>query len=412
MGRPIGSKNKVKSSGGLQVLKFDKQIENAPIVRNSAMGWVQYGSHNTYPYDLISLYNTSVTHRACVDFATNAIVGDGIDIEAMKLKDTDLQAPNYQTSWNEFIRSLAFDYVLYNAFSFQIIRSKGGGQYTFYHQPIETIRLEEADEDGVINNAYICKDWSATGKYPPVKIPMFGFQKDEVIPIGQPYLYYFKPYNPVNYYYGLPVYSSALNCIQAEAAYCVYDYKSISNGFTAVGAITLPDVETEEERRALIRDITNMFTGEQNAASFVINFRNNPEDLGITFTPFTQANNSSVNMYMDANNRTVDRICAAHKITSKALIGFPVDNTGFSDSGNYLEAAFALYNINIANGNRRAILDAINSAFRLNGIETEVILKPLRYKTDDAQTTVNSSPSQVGEANNEDNVTEREENTL
>ena len=410
MARPKGSLNKPKN-GNIKVLNFDKQIENAPVIKkNVQYDIIQFGSKNCYPYDLISLYNTSVTMKACVDFATNAIVGEGVDLDAMKLKDGDLQNPNYYTGWNEFIRSLAFDFSLYSAFGFQIIRSRDGKSYTFYHQPVETIRLEEMDEDGVINNAYICKDWSAPSKYPPIKLPMFGFQDEKEIPMGEPYLFYHRQYNPVNAYYGLPTYSSAINCIMAEAQFQIHNLKTIVNGFTPVGALTLPSVETDQERQALIDNIQRLFTGAENSNSLLITFRDNVEDKPIEYTPFVQST-TNVNLYADANERTVNWIMAAFKIPSKALIGYPADNTGFSNSGEYMESAFALYNVNVANNNRKEILDVINNLFKMNGIDTQVILKPLSYRITDSATTTSTSEPQT-ETKTEDEVEERKDDTI
>lgn len=411
MGRPVGSKNKPKFRGGLSVMNFDKQIENAPICRNSSLGWVNWGSKNQYPFDLISLYNTSVTHKACIDFATNAIIGDGIDWERMKMKNGDIPNPNYYTSWNEFIRQITFDYVLYGSFAFQVIRNNDGKTYSFFHQPIETVRLEEKDEDGVINGAWLCKDWSASGKYTPVRLPLFGFQADEKIDKGQAYLFYHKQYNPVNDYYGLPVYSSAINAIQAEAQYQIWDLRNIVNGFTPTGAITLPQVEDEAERNAMIDNVTRLFTGAQNANSLVISFRNNIEDKPIEYTPFTV--NSNVNVYEAANERTINRIMAAHKIPSKSLIGYPSDDTGFSNSGEYMESAYSLYNVNVANNNRRDILDVINTMFKSNGVDIEIHLKPLRYKiSEDEDTKIDTSNDINGDETNENNAVERQDDTV
>lgn len=411
-GRPVGSTNKPKLSGGFEILKFEKQIENAPITNvNMQYDIINYGERNDYPYKLISLYNTSVTHKACCDFATNAICGEGIDWEAMKLNNADIQNPNYSMGWNEFIRALAFDFSLYSAFAFQVIRSKDGSAYTFYPQPIETVRLEEMDEDGVINNAYICKDWTATGKYQPIKIPMFGFQDEREIPIGVPYLFYHKQYNPVNAYYGLPTYSSAINAIQAEAAYQSWELKNVTNNFTPTGMLTLPAVENDEERRAIIKNIQSMFGGVENANALMISFRSNIEDKPVDFVPFT-APSTNVNLYDAANERTVNRIMAGWKIPSKALIGFPADNTGFSDSGSYMESAYALYNVNVANNNRKEILDVINQLFKMNNVDVEIVLKPLRYKIDDEQTTIQTDNQPNGEGKTEEEVEERENNTI
>lgn len=398
--------------GGVRVMNFDKQIENSAIVRPNAMyGIMNWGVDNLYAYKLINLYNTSVTHKACCDFSTNAIVGEGIDWEAMQVKNGDIPNPNYSMGWNEFIRALAFDFSLYSAFAFQIIRNKDGRTYSFFPQPIETVRVEEADEDGVINNAYICKDWSATGKYPPIKIPMFGFQSEREIPKGVPYLFYHRQINPVNFYYGLPIYSSAINAIQAEAQYQTFDLKNIVNGFTPVGCLTLPEVETSEERDAIIKNITSMFSGAENSNALMVTFRSNIEDKGVEFVPFTQKSQSA-DLYANANERTINRIMAGWKIPSKALIGYPADNTGFSDSGAYMESAYALYNVNVANNARREILDVINQLFQMNNVDIEIVLKPLRYKIDDAQTTLPTENKPQGEGKDEEEVEERENDTI
>lgn len=412
MPRKKGSLNKPKNSN-LITLNFEKQIENSPIVKkNEQYNIIQWGEKNTYPYDLISLYNSSVTHKACVDFSTNAIVGDGIDWDAMNIKNGNIPNPNYSMGWNEFIRALAFDFSLYSAFAFQVIKNKDGKTYSFFPQPIETLRLEEMDEDGVINNAYLCKDWSSPSLYPPVKIPLFGFQEGEEIPRGESYLFYHKQYNPVNAYYGLPVYTSALNAIQAEAQYQLQDLKSITNGFTPAGSLTMPEVETDEERQAIINNITRMFTSAENSNSLMISFRRSPDDKGVEFTPFTYST-SNVDLYAGANERTINRIMVGHKIPSKALIGYPVDSTGFSDSGAYMESAYALYNVNVANNNRREILDVINTMFHSNGVDVEVVLKPLRYRVDDSKnTTINTESKPQGEPENEDNVEERKDNSI
>ena len=418
MARTPGSKNKPKvptSKGGVYNIKMEKQqyIENSPICKyNAQYNIIQYGSKNLYPYDLISLYNTSVTMKSCIDFMTTAICGEGLDWESMGVEEKAIQNPNYSTSWFTFIKALAFDMSMYSAMSFQIIKNKDGKTYSFFHQPVETIRLEEVDEDGVINNAYLCKDWSEPVKNGVVKIPMFGFQDDREIPKGVPYLFYYRQYNPVNNYYGLPIYASALNCIQAEAAFQVSNLKMIKNSFTPVGAITLPQCETDEERQAIINNITNMFTGELNSNQLIITFRDNIEQKPIEFTPFAQ-NATNVNIYADATERTQNWIIGAFKIPSKMLLGYPTDNTGFSDSGSLMESAFSLYNVNVVNSIRREILDVINNAFKLNGVDIQLKLKPLRYKIDDTQEDkVDTNDKPQGKPQTEEEVTEREKNTI
>ena len=154
-----------------------------------------------------------------------------------------------------------------------------------------------------------------------------------------------------------------------------------------------------------------MFQGSSNANQIMITFRTNIEDQPAVYTPFV-TNTSNVNLYEAANERTINRIMAGHKIPSKALIGYPADDTGFSNSGEYLESAYALYNINVANNSRREILDTVNNLFKLNGVDLQIELKPLRYKIDDEQTKVETVTTPQGETKKEEEVEERENNTI
>lgn len=382
MARPLGSKNKPKNSNSIATIQLTKQFENAPKISKSSYSWIKWGELNSYPYDLLSLYNTSVSHRACIDFAVNAICGQGIDYDSLNVSSDALLTPNPNMSWDAFARALAFDFCMYNAFAFQIIKNKDNKTFSFFPQPFDSIRFGEMDDEGRIATAYLCSDWTSVAKYPPIEIKVF--DSNENIPIGERRLFVYKRYNPMNNYYPLPPYSSGINAIQAEAQFQIYDFKNIVNGFTPSGAITLPNVETDEERRKILNEIQRMFTGAENANSVIVTFRNNIDDEPITFTSFAQTN-EKVDLYSESNNRTINRIMAAHKIPSKALMGYPADDTGFSDSGAYMQAAFNLYNTNVAEANRREIEDNINYLFALNGIDVTIEFKPLKYLiTEDA----------------------------
>ena len=427
MTRPKGSLNKAtierinanKPKAGVYTIELEKQIEGSAICKeNMANSIINWGKKNDYPYRLIDLYNTSITHKACIDFSTNVIVGDGLDYEAMGVTSEELGSPNYQMSWLQFIKALSFDYSLYGGFAFQIIRSRGGNQYFYYPQPLETIRLEKADEEGVIKFAKISADWSDINSNPPVELPIFGFQEGESIAIGKPYLFYYKDYNPVQFYYPLPKYSAGIPAIQTEAEFEEFDKANIMNGFCAQGILQLPPVETEQEKQAMIDNIQRMFQGSKNNNSMMITFGDGTGESVVNYTPFNNASNSSVDLYKESNERCVNRICAAHGVVNKGLIGYPVDNTGFSDSGAYLQASYKLYNVNVGNTNRRTIVNAINSAFALNGIELELRLKPLNYMLDDDSKASNEPQNEDkqtdktgGEETTEDNAVERTKGT-
>lgn len=404
MPRPKGSKNKPKPeqlSSSAYSLKFEKQILGAPIMRlNMADGIINWGQRNDYPYRIIDLYANSVTHKSCIDFAVNAIVGGGADIGG------EVPQPNYYTDWNTFIRAIAFDYTLYGGFAFQIIKNKDDKTYSFFNQPFETVRMEEMDEDGVIEYCQVSADWSAKQKYPPVRIPIFGFQEDEEIKSGQVYMFVYTTPNPVSRYYPIPSYVAGIKAIQSEIEYLNYDLKSITNGFVGAGAISLPPVSSEQQKQAIINNIQAMFTGSENANSLLVFFREDSEDNPVQFSSF-DSNSGMVDLFDAANDRCVNRICEAHKISSRGLIGMPMDNSGFSDSGSLMESAFQIYNTNVASSARTVILSAINNLFALNGVEVEITLKPLSYLV---PTSVDADPET--QTQDEDEVTERQDNTI
>ena len=399
MSRPVGSKNKPKSSNKLLSVELKRQFDNAPII-SDGMGqpWISIGKRNDYYEQLLNLYNQSVTMKACVLFTQRAICGDGLDVEKMKLQDTDLRNPNYYTDWNTFIQNFVLDYIIYGAAAFEVIMNKDRKTYSFFNIPYDTVRPSAMDNDGIIPSYWICSDWSQWSSHPPVEVKAFGFQPEEKIQYGKPYIFVLRNYNPLSPYFASPRYQSAINQIQAEVEMQTFDFKNIVNQFIPQGMLQLPPVETEQEKEGIVREIQKNFQGASNAGSLMIQFSNGIDDVdNIKYTPFV-ANKSNVDLYEAANERVVNRICQAFGIANKSLIGLPADNSGFSDSGNLLAVAFNLFNVNVASPERNIIASAINNAFKLNGVETEIIFKPLNYILDsDKKEEQEDTPRAAGE---------------
>lgn len=420
MGRRPGSLNKStiikmqqqnNKGGGVFLTKLEKQIEGSAITRKSSMGWVQWGARNNYPNLLLDLYNQSPTHRSAVNFAVQSILGNGVDFEQMKLNGDEV-VPNYAQTWDEVVKSLALDYILYGSYAIQVIMNKDGKTYSFWHMPLDKVRWSEYDEDGQITKYWICQDWTMTGTYPPFEIDALDMKDEWKLEKGKPYLYVYRTYSPTMTYYTQPHYAAAIKAIQAEIEYCNYDLKNIVNGFAPAGVLTLPEVETDEERQAIIQNITRMFQGSDNANSVMITFRSNVEDKGVEYTPFT-ATNGNVNLYDAANQRVINRILEAHQIPSAALIGMPdLNNSGFSSEADKLEVSYQLYNKLTGNFNRMAVIRTINQMFKMNDIETEIIMKPLNFNDfqDDANVKERTSAPGVDEKDaKENNVEEKVE---
>jgi hypothetical protein len=411
MSRPVGSKNKPKitKSSGVFLTNLEKQIEGSAVTRKSALGWVNWGIKNNYPNLLLDLYNQSPTHRSACNFAVQSILGNGVDYDAMKLNGDEV-VPNYAQTWDEIIKSLALDYIIYGSYALQIIMNKDGQSFSFWHMPIDKVRWSEYDEDGQITSYWICNDWTATAQNPPFAIDAFDMRDDFKIEKGKPYLYVYRTYSPTMVYYTQPHYAAGIKAIQAEIEYVNYDLKNIVNGFTPSGVLTLPEVETDEERQAIIANITRMFQGSENANSVMITFRNNIEDKGVEYVPFAK-NQGSFNFYADANQRTINRILEAHQIPNAALVGMPdISNSGFASEADKLELSYQLYNKLTGNYNRMAVIRTLNQMLKMNGLETEIVMKPLSFMDfgDDADVKERTQSTEVEEKEtNENNVEEQ-----
>lgn len=409
-GRPKGTVKKEPLATYMLQSNFEKQLEGAPINRNSNRGWVNWGVRNDYPIKLSELYFNSIVHKSCTDFGVTAIIGDGVDYQAMNMNKTEVMPNQYQT-WDEFLKCLALDYILYGSYAFQIIRNKDGRTFSYYHQPISSVRCSPRDEEGNITSYWLCQDWTATGKYPPIQIPRFGFQEDETINSGKPYLFVFETYTPDLDYYTTPKYIGGLKAIMTELELIRYDLRAVKNNFSANGFLVLPRVESDEERRELLNNIKNSFVGADNANSLVVTFSNGDEnDSNVAKFVKIDKDSNNVNLFSESNQRNIDRIVTAHRIPSKALIGMPIDGATLGGGGNEVNVAWNLYNKTVATEYRNAIVTTINKMFALNGVDTELVLKPLDFNLTDEEDKVTTPAihniAPIGEVN-KNNIEEK-----
>lgn len=355
---------------------FEKQVQNTPVTKSSGK-WVTFGKKNDFPYKVLDMYNNSPTLSSCVAFCTSALIGNGLII------DEDIQSvPNYRYDWNDFARRLATDFFIYGSFAFQIIMNKDRKTYSFYHQPLETVRCSTRDNDGVIQSWWLSQDWSSPNKPGnlPIEIPSFIMRPDGEynLKAGQSYLYVYEAYNPSTSYYWLPVWQSAMKSVQAECEYMNYDLSNATNSFLPAGTLSFPQAADDEEKEAIVEQVRQTFVGSSNSARLMVTFRNDSDDMPVKFEKF-QSESGEFDLFDSANERSISRILASFSIPSRLLIGYPEQNAGFSSEGALLETAFNVYNQLAGKHYRNIILGTVNSLFAMNGIEVQLEVDDISF---------------------------------
>lgn len=372
-------KKKITSENSVYNVKFDRQLPNTPVVRDSAGGWIAWGRRNNYPTQLLGLMSQSPTLTACVHFAVTSVLGGGVDWDAMQVDGSQMR-PNYRYSWEELIKRCAYDYFALGNFAIQVIKNRDGKTFSFYHEPFEHVRCAKRDSDGLITSYYLSDDWTAPSKYKPIQIDSLTMRSDNQwsIPAGKPYLFVPEIYSQLTDVYPTPVWSSAQKAVQAEAEFLSFDLRTASNIFAPAGALSLPPVDSDEEKQAILQKVQDMFSGADGAQQLLVTFRNDSEDEPVKFTPFT-ASSENVDLFSTSNDRNIDRILTTFSIPSRSLIGLPLGNVGFSSESAILETSYQLYETLAGNAARRQVVGVINDCFKANGIDVEIVMKPLQF---------------------------------
>lgn len=316
--------------------------------------WVKFDFDNLYPERVLEIVNQSPLQKSILESKKTYILGAGLD-----KTEENIYTPNMFESWQDLIEKCANDFVYLNAMAVQVILNESGNRFSFYHQPVDQVRLGNYNEQNFIEKAYLCTDWRKAQKNKNVvEIPMFGSEQPKK---GKAYLLYFRPEQVGQYYYAIPEYMSASNYIMADAALSQYYNNYIHNNFSANLAIRFPIEPSEEKKEELYENLRKSFGGAENAGNILLLFGENGVVPEI---------NAIENVNADLYNSVMDIIklalVSANRLTSPILAGI-VTSTGFSSKSDEMIAAYTLYKLTVINTERQFILKCFNKLLEMNG---------------------------------------------
>ena len=373
------------------ILSINLETQTAPTIQEvRGRDYIEYGTEdwrNLYPQFLIDLYYSSSTHAAIINQTAEIIAGedlvakeeDAINLETyVKLKKF-LRHANSNESLHQVIKKVAFDFKLQGAYALHIVWNRERTEIVeLYHVPVERVRAGRPNELGQIDTYFISADWANTRTNKPY--PVAAFNVNDRTSGSQ--LLYTGAYSPNMDVYHTPDYIAGCNWALVDQRVAEFHLNNIENGFSGSYFISFANgVPTEEERRQIEQSLTDKFVGAANSGKFILTFSDDktrtPE-----ITPISVSDADK--QYLALQELLVSNICAAHRITSKTLMGIDTAN-GFSSNADELINAANFYQNTVVRGFQLNILNTLQTIFSVNNIDLPVEfvqLKPITVQFD------------------------------
>lgn len=337
------------------IFQRDFSIGQPFIDKATRRDWVRYGYDNLYPQLCLDLANSSPLQKAIMENKLSYLYGAGL----AHVED-NIYSPNLSEGWDSLIYKCMTDFTYLNAFAVQVIMNEGGNSFSFYHQPIDQVRLGQYNDYNMIEKAYLCTNWAKANKTTNViEIKMWGSEQPKK---GERYLMYFKRHQLGEYYYAIPQWMSAANYIAADAALSAYYNNYIRNNFSANLAIKYPTEPDDEKKEEIYKNLIASFGGSENAGNILLLFGEN----GVTpeIAPIESVNADLYNSVCDTVKLA---IVSANRLTSPILAGIST-SSGFSSKSDEIIAATVQYRLTVINSDRQFVMDKMNDLLSMNGL--------------------------------------------
>ena len=332
--------------------------------------WIEYGDDNNYFQYLIDRYNGSPTNNAAINGIAEMVYGKGLDaVDSIDKPEEYKELKELFTK--DCMKKICYDYKMMGQAALQIIYSKDRSRIVqVEHIPVETLRAEKVDKQGIIKHYYYAKDWSEIkGSKVPKRIPAFGTSNSGLE------ILYIKPYRAGFYYYSPVDYQGGLQYAELEEEIANYHINNIQNGLAPSMLINFNNgVPTEEQRELIERSIQEKFSGSSNAGRFILAF-NDSKDLAASIEPVILSD--AHEQYKFLSDESMRKVMVSHRIVSPMLVGIK-DNTGLGNNAEELQTASILMDNTVIRPMQVTILDELEKILDYNGIELDIYFKTLQ----------------------------------
>jgi len=343
---------------------FALAANDAPAFQESARSeWVSYGHDNAYPAKLVELSQKSALHNAIISSKVDSVAGAGATYEGEPNAQTDalISSPNPDETLDDILYKLAYDEVLFGGFAIEVILAKDKKRIAeMRHIDFTCLRSGKEGEDGKVAEYWYSKCWAKArqAEFKPVMVPAYARGSKEPRQVM-----YVKEYRPTLRYYPLPSYIGALAYVEIDAEIANFHLAHIRNGMSPSLMINfnngIPEVE---KRKAIKKQISDTFTGSENAGKFILNFSDDKDHApDVTTISPSQLDKQ----FIQLQETVMQNILSGHKITNPLLVG--IKTPGQLGGTNELQASFAIYYSQVIEPLQKLLIGAINAIGAVNG---------------------------------------------
>ena len=354
-------------ANNIHILEMSKYT--SPIVlENKNTEYVSYGADNDYFSYLIKRHTNSTTNNAVINSIVDMIFGKGLDA-----LDSNRKPEQYAQAISLFkksdIKRFTNDRKKLGMSALKI-QYKGEKVSKVSHFPMETLRAQKMDEEGVIKNWFYHPNWSEYKKSDKLKpIPAFGTsnkRKTEVF-VLTPYVSGFAYYPPVDYQGSLPY-----SVLEEEIGdYLIND---TINGFSGTKVVNFNNgIPAEEKQRAVKKDVLKTFTGAT-GNKVIVAFNKNP-DAKTTVDNIPLDNAPEHYQYLSTEAES--KILKGHKAPSW-LLGANSGKTGLGSNADEIKNSMLVFDNLVIKPYQEEIIDVLDENLAVNGVSLKLYFKTIQ----------------------------------
>ena len=340
-----------------------------PVIQESKRdAWVDFGEDNNYYQFLLDRYTNSTTNNAIINNISRLIYGRGLSaVDASRKPNEYAQAMAMFSK--ECLRKIAIDRKMLGQFAIQVhYNDKHDRILKAFHMPVNLLRAEKCNKDGEIEAYYYSDDWTDVKKYPPTRIPAYGYSKDKIE------ILFCKPYAVGMKYYSYVDYNGAVPYALLEEEVADYLINEVQNGFSGTKVVNFNNgVPTEEQQSIITNKVLSKLTGSKGQKVIVAFNDNMDTKTTVDDLPL----NDAPEHYTYLSEECMRKIMLGHNVTSPLLFGIAGAN-GFSSNADELQNSFILFNNMVIKPLQDEILEALDTILAYNGISLNLFFKTLK----------------------------------